>query len=116
MCGITGLFNLNGDALNEVNSLENACYSLKHRGPDNSAIYKSPFAILGHTRLSIIDTSNSANQPISDISGRYTMVFNGEIYNFKELKKELIKDGISFKSQSDTEVLLYYYIKHGITK
>ena len=114
MCGITGLFNLNGDALNEVNSLENACDSLKHRGPDNSAIYKSPFAILGHTRLSIIDTSNSANQPISDISGRYTMVFNGEIYNFKELKKELIKDGISFKSQSDTEVLLYYYIKHGV--
>lgn len=62
---------------------------------------------LGHARLSIIDTSKLANQTFTDVSERYTIVFNGEIYNYKELKEELVAQGVEFITNSDTEVLLY---------
>src|SRR6202008_2561812 len=65
---------------------------------------------LGHRRLSIIDTASVANQPMYNESKRYAIVFNGEIFNYKELKQELISKGINFHTESDTEVLLQYYI------
>jgi asparagine synthase (glutamine-hydrolysing) len=85
--------------------------ALEHRGPDAEGVFSSAGICLGHTRLSIIDLSQAANQPMSDPSGRYTLVFNGEIYNYKELRKSL--NGYAFVSESDTEVLLAGLIHSG---
>lgn len=108
MCGIAGII---GDykehQLNAMLKIQH------HRGPDATGIYVDPnFAALGHNRLAIIDLSEQANQPFLDPSGRYVLVFNGEIYNYIELK-EILKKEFSFKTSSDTEVLLAAYIKWG---
>ena len=79
---------------------------LSHRGPDNIShlIYKDIH--IGHLRLSIIDINNRSNQPMISECDKYILSYNGEIYNFKELKSDLIKKGLNFKTNSDTEVLL----------
>jgi asparagine synthase (glutamine-hydrolysing) len=86
---------------------------LRHRGPDDSGVYydESKKLVLGHTRLSIIDLSNNARQPMLDESKNYVIVFNGEIYNYYDIKKELKKLGYTFKTKSDTEVVLKSYIE-----
>ena len=86
---------------------------LSKRGPDVQDIYHNDHIGLGHRRLSIIDTSEQSNQPFWDNSQRYCLVFNGEIYNYKELKNGLEKRGVEFRTTSDTEVLLYAYITYG---
>ena len=110
MCGITGIFafNLVGK-FNRIN-ISAATQSLSKRGPDFQDIYLGDWVGLGHRRLSIIDTSAIANQPMWDESKRYCIIFNGEIFNYRELKAELQTKGISFFSHSDTEVLLKLYI------
>lgn len=113
MCGITGLLAFNEVGRFSLINLQNATDALARRGPDWGDTYLGFFVGLGHRRLSIIDTSENGNQPISDPTGRYTIVFNGEIYNFKNLREQLIAKGISFRSQTDTEVLLYAYIVWG---
>jgi len=112
MCGITGVFALNDAGKKYISNIENSVKTLKKRGPDGDGLFTSENVALGHARLSIIDISDAAAQPFTDDEGRYTIVFNGEIFNFKELKSELITDGIKFNSTSDTEVLLYLYIKY----
>jgi asparagine synthase (glutamine-hydrolysing) len=82
---------------------------LSHRGPDARGFFVEGAVALGHRRLSVIDTSDAANQPMQDSTGRYVIVFNGEIYNFVELRTELAKAGHSFKTRSDTEVILEAY-------
>jgi len=86
---------------------------ISHRGPDALGIEQLKGVTLAHARLSILDVSNAANQPMCDITGRYWIVFNGEVYNYIELRKMLIDAGYPFKTQSDTEVLLYAYIEWG---
>nr|HPH16224.1 asparagine synthetase B [Bacteroidales bacterium] len=113
MCGISGLFSFSNNALNYIHALDQSLVVMHHRGPDAQAVFHNNSAVLGHVRLSIIDMSAGANQPFSDITGRYTMVFNGEFYNFKDFYKELSADGVEFRTTSDTEVLLYLYIKYG---
>lgn len=110
MCGITGIFafNLVGK-LHKVN-VTAATMSIQSRGPDFQDIYLEEWVGLGHRRLSIIDTSSIANQPMWDESKRYCIIFNGEIFNYRELKKILESQGVSFFSGSDTEVLLKLYI------
>ncbi|MEP0984464.1 asparagine synthase (glutamine-hydrolyzing) [Ekhidna sp.] len=109
MCGITGYKNFsNRDDL--AQSLKNATKSLVKRGPDNNATFSQKSVGLGHTRLSILDTSSKANQPMTDKSGRYTLVFNGEIYNYRELAETL---AVELVTTSDTEVLLYLLIQDG---
>lgn len=110
MCGITGIFafNLVGK-FNKINAAA-ATQALDKRGPDFQDIYNDEFVCLGHRRLSIIDTRNVANQPMWDDSERYCIVFNGEIFNYRELKAQLIQKGISFQTESDTEVLLKLFI------
>lgn len=110
MCGITGIFafNLVGK-FNKIHVTQ-ATMSLEKRGPDVQDIYIDEWVALGHRRLSIIDTTSAGNQPMWDETNRYCIVFNGEIFNFQELKKELENKGIAFKSHSDTEVLLHLYI------
>ncbi|MCZ6521173.1 MAG: asparagine synthase (glutamine-hydrolyzing) [Bacteroidetes bacterium] len=113
MCGITGLFAFNEVGRVNLINLVNATDSLESRGPDNRGFYNDYFVGLGHRRLSIIDISHEADQPMEDSSGRYLIVYNGEIYNFKELRTELRAKGVKFNSQSDTEVALYSYITWG---
>lgn len=94
-------------------NIAKATEALSKRGPDVQDIYHNDHVGLGHRRLSIIDTSEQSNQPFWDQSERYCLIFNGEIYNYKELKKTLEEQGIVFRTTSDTEVLLYAYIIYG---
>jgi len=111
MCGITGIFKFNGkvdiESFNEINNI------LEHRGPDNGSVKVFDNVALGHRRLSIIDLSKSADQPMNCDKDRYTIVFNGELYNFKELKTRLKSEGLIFNTSSDTEVVLKTYIHFG---
>jgi asparagine synthase (glutamine-hydrolysing) len=115
MCGIAGgiAFNKTGAAYLERTCAAVAC--LQQRGPDQSGIFQHENVTLGQARLSVIDVSEAASQPFTDSSGRYTIVYNGEIYNFRELRRELEGKGIAFRSHSDTEVLLYGYISGGMS-
>lgn len=89
----------------------NATMALAKRGPDFQDIYHDQFVGLGHRRLSILDTSPAAHQPMWDETKRYAIVFNGEIFNFRELRSQLEAQGVSFASTSDTEVLLKLFIR-----
>jgi asparagine synthase (glutamine-hydrolysing) len=110
MCGIVGLWNRNGEPVSP-DVLSCFINSLAHRGPDGFDIYIDPDANLGlgHRRLAIIDTSDGGRQPMSYAEGRYWITFNGEIYNFLELKSELEQLGYPFRTDSDTEVVLTAY-------
>ncbi|HEY9185987.1 MAG TPA: asparagine synthase (glutamine-hydrolyzing) [Salegentibacter sp.] len=111
MCGIAGIIGVGEQA----STLEKMLEVQAHRGPDHTGQYfDKGFAALGHNRLSIIDLSPEANQPFSDKTGRFQLVFNGEIYNYKELRQELAS-GYNFSTKSDTEVLLAAFIKWGKT-
>lgn len=110
MCGIVGVYNFNQEFVSEV-ALENAKESLIHRGPDAGNIFIHKNVGLAHRRLSILDLSKNGSQPMASQDFRYTVVFNGEIYNFVELRKQLIDEyGITFNSESDTEVVLNAFI------
>lgn len=110
MCGIAGILVFDENGKRHLHKISSATYSLNKRGPDGEGIYLHNNVALGHRRLAIIDTTDAASQPFTDSSGRYTIVFNGEIFNYQQLRKQLINKDIQFKSQSDTEVLLYLYI------
>jgi asparagine synthase (glutamine-hydrolysing) len=106
MCGITGYIADNVDRGDLLNSVQ----SIKHRGPNNQSIWQDKGVGLGHARLSILDLSDAANQPMISACNKYMMVFNGEIYNFKSLRK---KYQIQTKTSSDSEVILELFIKKG---
>jgi len=111
MCGIAGKICLdNGDYVDAVKAM---CTTIAHRGPDGEGINVIGNCILGHRRLSIIDLSASASQPMSDVDSRYFIVFNGEIYNFQLIKNQLITKGYRFRNHSDTEVILQAYAEYG---
>lgn len=109
MCGIFGI--ISEDKIAARNIVASACAQMKHRGPDDYGIYTNGPVTFGHRRLAIIDLSQGAQQPMLSRDGRFSIVFNGEIYNFRELKKELQCAGYKFITNSDTEVLLYAYIE-----
>ena len=102
MCGISGF----AGAKVAPETAEEALKLTTHRGSDASDYYLENNIFLGHNRLAIIDLSNAANQPMHSFDNRYVMVYNGEIYNFKELRKELSDSGVSFRTQSDSEVIV----------
>jgi len=110
VCGIAGfLGEFDPGLLDRMNRVQ------AHRGPDDSGVYHSAADGLGlaHRRLSIIDVSASGHQPMDDVTGALTIVYNGEIYNYRELRDELLESGFSFRSRSDTEVLLNLYLRDG---
>ena len=114
MCGITGiLLNRNGNQTLLARTTV-AVQALHRRGPDASGVKKYPNAAFGHARLAVIDPTEAAVQPFLSEDQRYLLVFNGEIYNYQELRGVLIKKGQKFKTNSDTEVLLYWLINFGI--
>ncbi len=110
MCGIVGIVSSN---VKELAKIATATKTLSKRGPDNRSTVKFDNLSIGHARLSIIDTSKAANQPLTDATERYTIVYNGEVYNYQSLRDDLISEGVVFTTNSDTEVLLNLYIKYG---
>jgi len=117
MCGINGIFSnsASSDELRQKISLMND--AIIHRGPDSDGIYNKSGVALGFRRLSIIDLSKNGDQPMISSTGRYVIIFNGEIYNFPLLKKDLIKNfNIPFKGTSDTEVFLCLIENYGLKK
>ncbi len=111
MCGITGIIDYSNNLNNKENILK-MNKSIIHRGPDQQGTYIDKNVALGHVRLSIIDLSEKGKQPMSDNTGQIQIVFNGEIYNFQEIKKNLSE--FEFKSRTDTEVIIYGYKKWGL--
>ena len=111
MCGIAGVINFKNEKIDKK-SITSMVESIEHRGPNDSGIYFNKNFALGSTRLSIIDLSKDGHMPMFSKDRRYVIVYNGEIYNHVELRKELSKD-YDFKSQSDTEVVLAAYGKWG---
>ncbi|NDB30101.1 asparagine synthase (glutamine-hydrolyzing), partial [archaeon] len=113
MCGIAGIVNFDSKKLNPdiLIAIKN---SLEHRGPDTSSILNiNESTSFIHTRLAIIDLDSRSDQPMTSHNGRYNIVFNGEIYNFKELRSDLENKGVSFRTNGDTEVLLELFAHYG---
>lgn len=113
MCGISGIIAFSEAGRNCLQNIRAAVAAMKTRGPDNNGVYINGNVAFGHNRLSVIDVSDAASQPFTDESGRYTIVFNGEFFNFKTYRDQLISSGIQLKSSSDTEVLLHLYMLEG---
>ena len=111
MCGVAGIIDYRGKP-DSIPAVEDMLRSFSYRGPDESGIYHSAVATIGNVRLSIIDLA-TGQQPLSDVSGRYWIVFNGEIFNYIELRKDLEKKGLTLKTQSDTEVLINLFALYG---
>ena len=112
MCGIAGYFNYNKEGNISEQVLKCMLEQMSHRGPDESGIYIENDVGLAHARLSIIDLK-SGQQPMMSHDKRFLIIFNGEIFNYIELKEELKKKGKVFNTTSDTEVLLNLYITYG---
>jgi asparagine synthase (glutamine-hydrolysing) len=108
MCGITGIFNVNGAPVS-VSVLKRMTDAVQHRGPDGEGVWTSSFVGFGHRRLAIIDLSPLNHQPMQSSDGLVVLVYNGEIYNFQNLRVELEAKGYQFRSSGDTEVLLNAY-------
>jgi asparagine synthase (glutamine-hydrolysing) len=113
MCGILGIANFKDDLEISKQDFTKMLNSMQHRGPDDSDVSIEKNVILGHRRLSIIDLSSKGKQPMFDSKKDISIVFNGEIYNYMELKSELTRK-YKFSSKSDTEVIIYSYLEKGI--
>jgi asparagine synthase (glutamine-hydrolysing) len=112
MCGIAGIFNLNGEPVSPV-LLRRMAEAISHRGPDGEGFFADGPIGLGHRRLAIIDLSPAGHQPMATSDGRYIITYNGEVYNFQELRIQLESQGYNFRSRTDTEVILYAYAHWG---
>src|SRR5688572_12338619 len=109
MCGIAGIATARGGV--SADSISEMRQTLRHRGPDQAGTWLSPDQTvgLGHQRLSILDLSEAGRQPMTSRSGHHRIIFNGEIYNFRELREQLRSSGHSFRTGTDTEVMLAAY-------
>src|SRR5438132_9416912 len=112
MCGISGIFNFNGKPADST-QLQKMNELIHHRGPDGDGVYTENYMGIASTRLAIIDLREIANMPLTDANERYVIVFNGEIFNYVELRNELLSKGYVFKTKSDTEVIINSYREWG---
>ena len=112
MCGIAGKLAFHSGATPSQELITRMCDAIAHRGPNDAGYYRKGPIALGHRRLSIIDLV-SGHQPLSNEDDTVWVVFNGEIYNFRELRNELIIRGHTFKTHTDTEVIVHLYEDHG---
>lgn len=113
MCGLAGIFSQKGISSNDIEAVKCMCERLKHRGPDDEGLFHNENCVLGHRRLAIIDLSTAGRQPFVSDDNRYHLIFNGEIYNYIELRKELQHLGWQFRTNTDTEVLLKAFQQYG---
>src|SRR4029450_4409986 len=113
MCGICGIVHRDQEYLTSENRLLAMRDTLTHRGPDDAGHYLAPGVALGSRRLAILDLSERGHMPMSTLDGRYTIVYNGEGYNYGALRRNVQARGYKFRSNTDTEVLLYFYAHHG---
>lgn len=111
MCGITGIISFSSAGKDRLSKVKVSSDTLFHRGPDGGNYFMDDVCALGHRRLSIIDTSSNGAQPMKDPTGRYVLIFNGEIFNYQQLKQQYFPGKRNWQSQSDTEVLLHLYIQ-----
>ena len=114
MCGIAGRYNFRSGAPVSAATVAQMCELLAHRGPDGQGVHVDGALGLGHRRLAIIDLSTAGRQPMTAGEGRFWITFNGEIYNFLELRELFEKSGYRFRSHTDTEVILAAYERYGI--
>jgi asparagine synthase (glutamine-hydrolysing) len=112
MCGITGIFNLNGEPVSII-TLHKMTDAIAHRGPDGEGFFVDSYVGLGHRRLAIIDLSPAGHQPMTTMDGRYVISYNGEVYNFQEIRIELEALGYQFRSRTDSEVVLNAFAEWG---
>ena len=113
MCGIAGCISFSDAGLFHLAKIEKATSCLSRRGPDAEGFFRDTQIAFGHRRLSIIDLSPAGGQPMSDPTGRYTIIFNGEFFNYREHRNALLEKGVNLVSESDTEVLLHLFINEG---
>src|SRR5262245_30600307 len=113
MCGIVGVLSPGADGVSAA-VFDGWRDRLAHRGPDQAATFHDRGLYLGFRRLAIIDLSPLGHQPMRTQDGRYTIVFNGQVYNFEELRAELESAGVRFRGRSDTEVLLELFAREGV--
>ncbi len=113
MCGLAGIVHADAAQHVEPKLVERMCDAIRHRGPDDAGVWTGPGVGLGHRRLAIIDLSPAGHQPMCNEDGSLWIVFNGEIYNFLELREPLVRSGHTFRSRSDTEVILHLYEERG---
>lgn len=113
MCGIAGTFKRTGMPPVPSDGVRRALRCIAHRGPDDEGLYEQGRAVLGHRRLSIIDTSSAGHQPFVDAGGRFAIAFNGEVFNFQQMRAELEAAGHTFRSRTDTEVVLRLFAVKG---
>jgi len=114
MCGIFGVLEHERDSEPDATKLKASAGLLAHRGPDHTGFFSAPGVGLAHTRLSLLDLSPRGNQPFWDKSQRYAIVYNGEIYNYRELREDLERKGVGFSTTCDTEVLLESIVHSGL--
>jgi asparagine synthase (glutamine-hydrolysing) len=114
MCGIAGRFNYRSGAPVDPVALEAMCDLIRHRGPDGSGVWTENAVGFGHRRLAILDVSPAGRQPMHTADGALTITFNGEIYNFQEIRRDLEARGFAFASRTDTEVILQAYRAFGV--
>jgi asparagine synthase (glutamine-hydrolysing) len=112
MCGITGIFNLNGEPVSPV-VLRRMTDAVAHRGPDGEGFYSDGFVGLGHRRLAIIDLTAAGHQPMISRDNQVVLTYNGEVYNFQEIRAELEAVGHQFRSRTDSEVVLNAWVQWG---
>ncbi len=113
MCGICGIFDAQAQGSSQALLVRRMADTLVHRGPDDDGFYVSPHCVLGHRRLKIIDLSPLGRQPMTNEDGALWISFNGEIYNYLDLRAELARRGHQIRSQTDTEVILHLYEEEG---
>src|SRR5437016_1819032 len=113
MCGICGIVSSDRTCTVAESTLLAMRESLAHRGPDDAGQYLAPGIALGSRRLSILDLSERGHMPMSTEDGRYYITYNGEVYNFRELRQVLESRGYTFRSNTDTEVVLKLYVEYG---
>jgi asparagine synthase (glutamine-hydrolysing) len=113
MCGIAGSISWHESTRHFTGRIAHAVAAMQRRGPDANGVYESGGFSLGHARLAIFDTSNASAQPFHSSCGRYVLVFNGEIFNFRSLRENLQNKGVSFRSSGDSEVLLECFKHYG---
>lgn len=113
MCGIVGIYDRTSSPV-DAPTVKVMAAAIRHRGPDHTAVFTAGAIGLGYARLSILDLFESGNQPMTDATGNFVAVYNGEVYNFPELRVQLERQGVPFRSTNDTEVVINIFAREGV--